>query len=77
MADYYMCYPGEVMEAALPSVFKISSESVFQLNSSYEGTYEELKPEDLKILDVLHSKPSLSVKETCGILGEKKRFSYP
>ena len=32
MASYYMCTEGEVMQAAVPSHLKISSESVFILN---------------------------------------------
>ena len=32
MAEYYMCTEGEVMQAAIPSHLKISSESVFILN---------------------------------------------
>jgi len=27
LASYYMCYPGEVMNAALPSALKLASES--------------------------------------------------
>lgn len=32
MAQYYMCTEGEVMQAAVPSHLKISSESIFILN---------------------------------------------
>ncbi len=32
MAKYYLCTEGEVMQAAIPSHLKISSESVFILN---------------------------------------------
>ena len=32
MASYYMCTEGEVMQAAVPSHLKISSESIFILN---------------------------------------------
>ena len=35
MADYYMCTPGEVINAALPSGLKLSSESMVQLHPSF------------------------------------------
>jgi primosomal protein N' (replication factor Y) len=35
MADYYLCSTGEVMNAALPSGLKLSSESMVQLNPAF------------------------------------------
>src|ERR1044071_1710847 len=35
MAHYYMCSQGEVMAAALPSHFKLSSETILILNDEY------------------------------------------
>ena len=35
MADYYLCTTGEVMNAALPSGLKLSSESMVQLNPAF------------------------------------------
>jgi primosomal protein N' (replication factor Y) len=35
MADYYLCTMGEVMNAALPAGLKLSSESMVQLNPSF------------------------------------------
>jgi primosomal protein N' (replication factor Y) len=37
MADYYMCNPGEVMNAALPSALKLASETRIVLNKQFEG----------------------------------------
>lgn len=36
VADYYLCTPGEVMRAALPSGLKIGSESFVSLGNSYD-----------------------------------------
>ena len=36
MADYYCCHLGEVMNAALPTGLKLSSDSKIQLNPSYD-----------------------------------------
>src|ERR1044071_9951986 len=35
MAHYYMCSEGEVMAAALPSHFKLSSETIIVFNDEY------------------------------------------
>lgn len=39
MANYYMCFPGEVMKAALPSGLKLESETVYALAEGY--VYDE------------------------------------
>jgi primosomal protein N' (replication factor Y) len=36
IADYYLCSVGEVMNAALPSGLKLSSESMVQLNPAFD-----------------------------------------
>ncbi len=36
MAAYYMCAPGEVLQAALPSGLKLSSESMIQLHPAFD-----------------------------------------
>ena len=35
MASYYMCFPGEIMNAALPSAFKLASETKVAINPVY------------------------------------------
>ena len=47
MASYYMCTQGEVMNAAIPSGLKLSSESKIQLNPEYDGNYEFSASEQL------------------------------
>lgn len=36
ISSYYLCYPGEVMQAALPSALKLSSESKIMLSEDFE-----------------------------------------
>lgn len=45
LADYYLCYLGDVMQAALPAVFRMSSETIFQRHPDTEGWPEGLEPE--------------------------------
>src|SRR5438046_10689328 len=39
MASYYMCSEGEVMSAALPSHFKLSSETILVFNDEYDDNF--------------------------------------
>lgn len=45
LADYYLCYLGDVMQAALPAVFRMSSETTFLRHPDAEGWPEGLNPE--------------------------------
>ena len=62
MSSYYMCSPGEVMRAALPSGLRPESESKVQFNPSYEDegvldSYERL------LLEVVKDEGELSLGE--------------
>jgi len=59
MASYYMCTKGEIINAALPSGLKLSSESKIQLNPEYQGNYEFSDAEHL-ILEELKNKTFLT-----------------
>jgi primosomal protein N' (replication factor Y) len=69
MASYYMCTQGEVLNAAVPSGLKLSSESKIQRNPDYEDTYEFSAAEQL-VLDELE-KRNLSYSDVMTLLGKK------
>lgn len=56
MAEYYMCTEGEVMQAAIPSHLKISSESVFILNEQQEQDTKNLSDAEYIISEALEIK---------------------
>ena len=55
MAEYYLCTLGEVINAALPSALKLSSESRIQLHPAYvaEGSAYPLDEKEQQIVDAL------------------------
>lgn len=55
IARYYQCQLGEVFKAALPSGFKLESESVISVVDDFEAK-EQLKKNEQLLLDVLSSK---------------------
>jgi primosomal protein N' (replication factor Y) len=69
MAEYYMCTIGEVMNIALPSGLKISSQSKVQYNPDFD--YPELLTEFEAVLLVeLKKQPALSYDELGRLAGE-------
>ena len=69
MAEYYMCCVGEVMNVALPSGLKISSQSKVQLNPDFD--YPELLTEaEAVLLAELKKQPALTYEELGRLAGE-------
>ena len=76
IADYYVCSLGEVMNAALPSGLKLSSESMVQLHPSFnlgESTVEFSDKELILLKHLLHE--SLDYSAIVKLLGVKNLYS--
>ena len=76
MADYYMCTLGEVMNAALPSGLKLSSESMVQLHPSFrwEATPFDFSGKERMLINRL-KQDTLSYTEVAKFLGTKSLYS--
>jgi primosomal protein N' (replication factor Y) len=74
MANYYMCTEGEVMQAAIPSHLKISSESVFIYNEDQIIDSYELSDAEYIISEALQIKKELSISEIQKILDKKSVY---
>ncbi len=72
ISSYYLCYPGEVMNAALPSAFKLASESEVILNpvASYESS--SLNEREYLLVESLHHRKSIKISEVSKIIGQQK-----
>ncbi|AQG80590.1 replication restart helicase PriA [Spirosoma montaniterrae] len=69
MADYYMCCIGDVMNVALPSGLKISSQSKVQYNPDFD--YPELLTEqEVLLLAELKKQSALTYDELARLAGE-------
>jgi len=71
MADYYMCAPGDVMNAALPSGFKLVNETKVLLNSDENIDLSTLDDKEYLIAEALQIQPILSLDDISNILGIK------
>ena len=74
MAAYYMCTEGEVMQAAVPSHLKISSESVFIFNEDAAIDGQNLSDTEYIISEALQIKKQLSLVEIQKLLDKKSVY---
>jgi primosomal protein N' (replication factor Y) (superfamily II helicase) len=76
IADYYLCTPGEVMNAALPSGLKLSSESMVQLHPSFdlEESDQAFSEKEVILLKRL-AQETLSYSDISSLLGVKQLYS--
>ncbi len=68
IARYYMCSEGEVMAAALPAHFKLSSESVLVFNEEAGDDFTELDEEEYLVAEALQIRKELKLPEVQQIL---------
>lgn len=74
LADYYLCTEGEVMNAALPSGFKLSSETNIVFNESYEGDYDSLSNDEFLIVQMLKAQREISISQIQKALEKKQVY---
>ena len=72
IAEYYMCCTGEVMQAALPSAMKLTSESRIMLSPEYVIDSQALNDYEYLIVEALQLHPKLTISEVSRIIGYKK-----
>lgn len=72
IAAYYMCTPGEVMNAALPSGLKLASESMICLNPEADLETADLNEREIMIIDALLSQKKLPVGVIADLLDQRK-----
>jgi primosomal protein N' (replication factor Y) len=68
LADYYMCTEGEVMAAALPAHFKLSSETVIVFNEEYGDDFSSLDNDEYLVAEALLMKHELRLNDVQQIL---------
>jgi primosomal protein N' (replication factor Y) len=68
MASYYMCSQGEVMAAALPSHFKLSSETIVLFNEEFGEDFSALEHDEYMVAEALLLKKELKISEVQQVL---------
>lgn len=70
IASYYMCSEGEVMAAALPAHFKLSSETLLVFNEEFGDDFSSLDNEEFLVAEALLLKKELAITEVQQVLDE-------
>lgn len=72
MASYYLCHEGEILNAALPSAFKLASESKIVLVKDAAMSGLPLGEKEQLLIEALHYRKAIEVDEVSKILGQQK-----
>jgi primosomal protein N' (replication factor Y) (superfamily II helicase) len=74
IASYYMCSEGEVMAAALPAHFKLSSETVLVFNEEHGDDFSDLDNDEFLVAEALLMKKELSISEVQQVLDNPNAY---
>jgi primosomal protein N' (replication factor Y) len=72
MAHYYLASQGEVMNAALPAAFKLSSESRLIIHPDFEADSTTLSEKEAAILMAVQSQEAITISDAAQISGLAK-----
>lgn len=71
IASYYMAPIGDILQAALPSNFKLASETKITLHPEYDAKTAQLNERQAQIIDALEIQEDLDLKAISEIVGIK------
>ena len=72
IAQYYMCCVGDVMAVALPSAYRLQSESFIEVHPDFSGEISNLSANEMKVLELLSTNGSAKVSDITKALNFKK-----
>ncbi|WP_099366540.1 replication restart helicase PriA [Sphingobacterium sp. 1.A.4] len=74
ISEYYMCFPGDVMQAALPAALKMASETKIMAADDPTLDRSQISDKGYMILEALDLAGELTVNDVIKILGQKTVF---
>ena len=75
MAEYYMCSMGEIMTAAIPTLFRLSSESVLLATDTTDQLPDNFSDEEYLVYEALQIRKKLRLGEVHKLLDGRKVYS--
>jgi primosomal protein N' (replication factor Y) (superfamily II helicase) len=72
IASYYMCYHGEVMNAALPSALKLASETRIVQHPAFNGDVSQLNEKEYLIAEAIDIQKTLTITQVSRIVEFQK-----
>lgn len=74
IAEYYLCSEGEVMAAALPAHFKLSSETILVFNEEAGDEFSHLDNEEFVVAEALLIRKELKLSEVQQLLDSNRVY---
>jgi len=71
ISDYYMCTLGEIMTAALPSAFKLESETKVLFDPAFDKDFTNLEEKEFLVAEALELNKELTLFEISKIIGRR------
>lgn len=71
MAEYYLSTEGEVMQAALPTGMKLSSEQVVCIHPDFDGDISDLDLNEAGTVEAVQNKGSLTLADIIALTGQQ------
>lgn len=71
MSEYYMCSMGDIMQAALPAAYKLSSETIIVYHPDHGIDLLTLEEKEFLVAEALSLQQELALKDIQLILGQK------
>ncbi|MEA3505567.1 MAG: primosomal protein N' [Bacteroidota bacterium] len=75
ISKYYLSHLGEVMNAALPSAYKLASETKIILNPTFDKNYSRLNDKEYLIIEALELQEVITLSEAAKIVDQIKVIS--
>lgn len=72
MAGYYMSFVGDVMAIALPSAFKLASETAVSIHPEFSGELSDLTANEMRVVQLLTDHPVMTVDDISRAIGIQK-----
>ena len=72
IAQYYMCCVGDVMAVALPSAYRLQSESVIEIHPDFDGQLDNLSENEIRIIHAISESTVVNVSDVSKITGFQK-----
>ena len=74
ISSYYMCNLSDVMNAALPSSFKLASESKVIIHPEFDGDIQEFSADESTIVNALLHHEELAITDIIPLINSKTVF---
>lgn len=71
MANYYLCTEGEIMAAALPAHFRLTSDTTLLFNPEAGDDFSQLSDDEYLVAEALFLQKKLQIEQVQALLGKK------